>query len=268
MDLVLRTNSGGRLVTPPIQIVTPRGMSKDKFATEQTSNAHKDEVARDVSKALSNPSFKAQDQTMGRAKEKIQNIVKRLKILKALFANDPKQMAKALAQVFKELKAAVKDYKSASEKEMGLSASAAALVVPPEAMSAAPAAPVSDESVPDKVKADAPATDTLATDTPDAKSSLNSAASYDDVVKGVRQTIGSDGLEFIKTVRGIVQEIEDKIISKARIQKLGKPQDKDTDDTFKEMDEAMKDLRKDLEDMESDIKRDAPGIGQSLDIAA
>ena len=48
---------------------------------------------------------------------KLQQLVEFLKIIKKLYANDPKAMAKALAGVFKQLRQAVDDYKSADDTD-------------------------------------------------------------------------------------------------------------------------------------------------------
>ena len=51
----------------------------------------------------------------GRARAKLQQVIDKMKMLKKIYANDPKAMAKALAAVAKELQGAVKDYGKAAK---------------------------------------------------------------------------------------------------------------------------------------------------------
>jgi hypothetical protein len=85
-------------------------------------------VKAGAAKARSNPRFAVSDQAKAQARERVQQIVERLKILRKLFAGDPEAMARALAQVFKELKSAVQAYRKAGGEAFGLAASAAASV--------------------------------------------------------------------------------------------------------------------------------------------
>ena len=51
------------------------------------------------------------------ARARVQRLIEQMKLLKKLYADDPKKMAKALAEAAKELQGAVKDYAAASARK-------------------------------------------------------------------------------------------------------------------------------------------------------
>lgn len=297
MDSTILTNSGAPLITP----WSARGMSNEKFLALQKADAHKRELQADVAKAMDSPSFKVKNDTKNRIRQKLQEIAKRLKILKKLFAGNPKEMAKALKGVFKELRAALKEYKAAMKDEMGMSASAAAGVVPPEAATADAsmaqadtsdkkeakdgedaAKDDTDEARTETTEADGAKTDADATQkdgAPDDGTKTNSGdptetakptgtVSYGEVVGAMRQSIGEDGMKFVKELVEFVKTIEDKLLTPARNQmKMQKP-NKDMDKAFEEVEKELKELKQDMQDMQDDIKKDVPTVGMRLDIAA
>ncbi len=256
MDVTIRTNSGAPLVTP----WSARGMSDGKYAALAAADSKKQTILSVASQAFAASPMKGAESSKAHIKEQIQGIIKRLTILKKLFAGNPKEMARALAQVFKELKGLVKAYKAAVEKEVGASASAvdglmpADTAVPPTADSsdanagATPAAPQDDQ--------------------PQAASGDDKTALYNQAVQQVQKQAGEDGLDFSKQLKDLVNEIEDKMLAPARTQRKAQKSDKATDDAFKDAEDSLKDLRKAMDDMDRDIKRDVPSAGQTLDIAA
>jgi hypothetical protein len=252
MDDWIRTNSGAPLIVP----WTPPGRSQAKYDQVTKAAAQKKEIADDAQQALSSPKLSASEQAKSRAKSEIQAIMKRLNVLKKLFSADPKQMAKALTQVFRELKAALKQYKDALKDEQGLGGDLVSGVLTAQAAASTPTAQTGTAD-----QEPAPQTDA-------APAKSDSQSLYNSVLGAYQQQLGAEGLDFVKTLRAIVQEIEDKIVSAARIQAKGRPKDKATDEAFKDMDGALKDLRKDMDDMDRDLKQAAPAAGQSLDVAA
>lgn len=216
----------------------------------------KSERESDISKAAATPRAQLSDQARASVKERIEAIKKRLMILKKLFASDPKQMAKALAQVFKELKAALKDYKAASDQELGSSRDIVTEVMTPPA----PDTATKDDANPNlKPEPDAEKTPAGTTD---------HTAAYGEVMDGFRKMIGEDSMAFAHDMRGLVNEIEDKIFNAARIQMKAKKPEKDMDEAFKDAEDSLKDLRKSIEDMQSDIRREVPDVGMRLSVAA
>jgi len=283
MDTYIRTNSGSPLITP----WSPRGMSEGKYAAVTKADATKREIEADAMKAFDAPQMKVAEKSKHDIRDKIQNIVKRLKILKQLFSGNPKEMARAMTQIFKELKAALKEYKAAVEKEIGGSASAVAATMPADVASAGAASatpPSAEADKPEETKTDTPETEaapeeatTNAAPTPDETKTPDAAATsapedktalYNSVERKVREMAGEDGLDFLKEVKGVVKYIEEKMLAQARIQKMAQKPDKDTDKVFEDMDKELKDLKKDMDDMERDIKHAVPTIGMHLDIAA
>ncbi|MEI9903070.1 MAG: hypothetical protein WDN06_03095 [Asticcacaulis sp.] len=109
------TNSGAPLITP----WSARGMSDEKFAALSKADAQKQEVQRDAARVFDEPGMKTDDQQRNYLRTKIQSIVERLKVLQKLFSNDGREMARAITQIFKELKAALKEYKELAGKELG-----------------------------------------------------------------------------------------------------------------------------------------------------
>jgi hypothetical protein len=215
--------------------------------------ARKAKVSDGVGKALANPGFKAPDETKSRARAKIQQLSDWLKTIKALYANDPKGMAKALTQMFRELKAAVKAYRDADDQEFGLSGDVAGAAI---------AAPAPDDKT--DTKTPEAVTDSPETAPPPAPAG---ASLYDAVTAGVRKAIGEDALDFIKLVRGFTNGLSD-LLDTARGQAAIRRSDKKTDDAFKDADKTLKDLRADTADLERDIHQAAPEAGMRLSVAA
>jgi hypothetical protein len=144
MDTYIRTNSGAPLITPR----SARGMSDGKYARLTAANAKKTEVQTDAFKAFEAPQMKSAETSKSNVRQKLQAIAKRLQILKKLFAGNPKETAKALAQVFKELKAALKEYKAATDKELGGSDAAVSATPPAGTTTADTADTTTDERPP------------------------------------------------------------------------------------------------------------------------
>lgn len=292
MDVTIRTNSGAPLITP----WSARGMSNDKYNLLTKADEKKRTIETVASKAFESPVMKAADKDKSFIREKIEGIKKRLQILRKLFSGNPKEMAKALAQVFKELKAALKDYKAATDKEIGASAGAVDAMMPADVAMAPPADATADDASKDDTAKDtdaapeeASATDEPAQDPAVAIEQPTAAAEpappladpavaaaphdekhalYGQIAEKVKTMAGEDGLEFTKEIKGLVQWIEDKMLTPARIQMKAKKPDKDTDKAFEDVDKELKALKKEMEDIERDIKREAPAVGQHLDVAA
>jgi len=234
-DPGIRTNSGAPLLTP----WSARGMSNAAFAARQVKDAHAAAVSTAVAKAEDTPAFKAAGQSQDFIRSEIQGLQKRLQVLQKLYAANPKGMAQALTQIFKELRAALKAYKDATGQDFNGA----------DAASAQGATPAADETPP----------------SPDAKAAT---ASYAEVDQALREAIGNDGLQFLDTLKELLKTIEDKMAAPARIQHAAMKPDKDTDDAFKDMEEALKALNQDMDDMRSDIGNGAPSSGVKISVSA
>ncbi len=243
-----------------------------RAAAKQAADTRKAEIETDKSKAMSSPVFKGAEAKKQQAKAKIQQIMDWLKIARKLYAMDPKGMAKALAQVFKDLKAAVKSYKDAGGDEMSASGEAAGAAIggaasaPPEkSEDKGDAKPAEGEAAPED--ADAKAAPAEEAPTQPAEAAGGGAGLYQAVVGEIRKAVGEDGLDFVKTVRATVNEIV-KLLDASRGQAAIRKRDKETDKSFEDADKALKDLREEVDTMEQDIRRDAPTAGMKLSVAA
>ena len=235
-------------------------------------------VAENVFEAMSSRRMDAPQRAKQQAKAKLIEIVKRLQILKKLFAGDPKEMARALKAIFKELRAAVKAYKDAGGEEFAMTGEAARSAVANDAAPSAQAAS-DDADTADAEEADTPAPvedaapveaevqETPPQEAPPQQTAQQGSAIYDAVAGKMRKAIGEDGLDFIKMVRSVIKAVVD-VLEGSRIQDKGRKRDKDTDKAFEEAGKELRDLNKDLEDMARDIRRAAPDAGMKLSMDA
>ncbi|MBS0298192.1 MAG: hypothetical protein JSR45_17980 [Proteobacteria bacterium] len=235
----------------------------------------KAEVAKDAAQARANPMFQAQDSRKTQARAKLQQIREWLKIVKKLYAQNPKGMAQAVAQVVKDLKAALKEYADAGGREMGMSDEAVtATLAPaakPEDAEKARNAQTADAHTADgktgEVDADQPKPEDAATgdQAAPARAPADAANLYGAVSDAVRKVIGEDGLEFLKEVREMAQDVKD-LLASARIQAAAHRRDKSTDKAFEDADKAFKDLDDAMHDTERDIRQAAPDVGMRLSV--
>ena len=301
-DPGIRTDSGAPLLTP----WSARGMSDDAYAAQQAKDAHATAVSAAVAKAEQTPTLSAAGNSQDFITSEIQGLQKRLQVLQKLFASNPKGMAQALTQIFKELRAALKAYKAATGQEFAGADAAAAEAVAPAApsdvsssgtsstASATPATPAATDqppatdatsaapdpatqaatpdastttSAPDP-SSTAPATTDDAAAATDTPTAKAATASYAEVDQALREAIGTDGLRFLATLQGLLKAIDQKMETPAKIQHAVQKPDKDTDQAFKDMDDARKALDQDMSDMRDDISAGAPTLGLKVSVAA
>ena len=213
-------------------------------------------VASGAARALGAPILKSSDQAKAQAKAKVQQIVERLKILRKLFAFDPKRMAQALAEAFKELKSAVKAYAKAGGDALGAAGDAAGSGAPPAPAPASAGEDGQAEGDDAKTEAAAP--------TPSA---ANDYALGGAVTGEVRKAIGEDGLDFIKQVRALSNDLKD-LLEAARTQARARKPDKETGKALEDADTSLGDLRQEMSAMEQDIHDAVPAAGLRLSMEA
>lgn len=243
------------------------------------ARAQKAQAQKNAADTLNEMPKKTRDDARARAKAKVMQLVERLKIIKELGKSDPKIMAKMLANLMKELKAAVKDYAKAGGNDMDVSGFSAAQstasqpapdsdaetesTAETETTEAAEEAAVSDDT--DSVTEDtaAEATPTTETDAPSEATApyiptpadiKGAAEAY---VKTERQRAEGELMEvndFMKQVRGLVKVVKD-LFETAKIKLAFQKVDKDTVEAFKssgkdmeEIDKVLQDLNKGLDD--------------------
>jgi len=250
---------------------------ESRAALKEAAEARAATVSEAATRVRSGPGMAASESRKQQAKAKLQQVREWLKIVRKLYAQNPVGMAKTLAQVFKDLKAAVQAYKDAGGQEMGAAGAAVGAVL--SSSSRPQAQTTSDEEDPGSGGPPA-ATDAATVATEGGGSTGESLAAggaalaaaegrsiYDAVVSEVRKQVGEDGLEFLKDVRGMVDDIQ-KLLQTARGQAAIRKRDKETDTVFEDADKALKDLHKAMADMDREIRADAPAAGLRLSIAA
>jgi hypothetical protein len=248
---------------------------ESRAALKEAAEARAATVSEAATRVRSGPGMAASESRKQQAKAKLQQVREWLKIVRKLYAQNPVGMAKTLAQVFKDLKAAVAAYRDAGGQAMG--ASGAAVAMPPP-----PPRPAGDDKAVGAEEGEA--ADVAATAGDDAVAKVEDAGEksgeagpatrpsegaslYAAVVEEVRKQLGEDGLDFLKEVRGMVDDIR-KLLEAARGQAAIRRRDKDTDEAFEAADKALKELNETMNDMERQIRHDAPSAGMTFSVAA
>ncbi len=256
-------------ISPAVRVTaTAAPRVESRAALKQAAEARAATVSEAATRIRSGPGMAASESRKQQVKAKLQQVREWLKIVRKLYAQNPAGMAKTLAQVFKDLKAAVAAYRDAGGQAMG--ASGAAVAMPP----APPPTAGDHKSAGDGEGEDA---DVAATAGVDAETKAGAAepatkpsegaSLYAAVVQEVRKQLGEDGLDFLKEVRGMVDDIR-KLLEAARGQAAIRRHDKDTDEAFEAADKALKDLNETMNDMERQIRHDAPSAGMTFSVAA
>ncbi|MGA0601911.1 hypothetical protein ACO2Q3_14490 [Caulobacter sp. KR2-114] len=260
-----------------------------KAVLDQLAAARKAAIGNAVTQARGGARFQPDDMSKDLARAKLQALIERVKILKKLYGANPREMARALTEVFKELKAAVKAYQQATGDELGMAGEAAegalgeAVAQPPVAASQSAAAATAGAGAADASSpsdgdaaaptAQAPAEPTSATssasDPPPAggEPASGGASTYAAVTQGVREGIGQDALSFDHDVRDFVQTLSD-LLDTARMQTRTSRPDKATRRAFEDADKQLKALRDDLDDLDRDVRAQVPTLGLRLSVAA
>ncbi len=166
----------------------------------------------------------------GRAKAKLQQVMERLKLLKKIYANDPKAMAKALAAAAKELKAAVKDYGKAAKEAGELYAQDFASL-------------------------------------PDAATDPESAAAQRKQLEDEAKMEASGDMDFLKEVRSTSNALKDELQTAKTKGILTQPGKFERSDEVKEAEDGLKELDEMTEDLDQQIRRDMPP-GSLMKLAA
>jgi hypothetical protein len=241
---------------------------ESRAALKQAAEARAATVSEAATRARSGPGMAASESRKQQAKAKLQQVREWLKIVRKLYAQNPAGMAKTLAQVFKDLKAAVAAYRDAGGQAMGASGAAVAMPPPPPPTAGDDKAAGGAEGEESEAAATAGVDAGTKTGAAEPATKPSEGASlYSAVVEEVRKQLGEDGLDFLKEVRGMVDDIR-KLLEAARGQAAIRRRDKDTDEAFEAADKALKDLNETMNDMERQIRHDAPSAGMTFSVAA
>lgn len=166
----------------------------------------------------------------GRAKAKLQQVMERLKLLKKIYADDPKAMAKALAAAAKELKAAVKDYGKAAKEAGELYAQDFASL-------------------------------------PDAATDPEGAAAQRKQLEDEAKMEATGDMDFLKEVRSTSQALKDELQTAKTKGILTQPGKFERSDEVKEAEDGLKELDEMTEDLDQQVRRDMPP-GSLMTLAA
>lgn len=166
----------------------------------------------------------------GRARARLQQVVDRLKLLKKIYANDPKAMAKALAAAAKELKAAVKDYGKAAKESGELYSQDFANL-------------------------------------PDAATNPDGAAAARKTLEEEAKMDAQGDQEFIKMTREVSRALKDELQTAKTKGILTQPGKFERSEEVKEAEDELKGLDKMTEDLDQQVREDMPP-GSLLKLAA
>jgi len=231
-----------------------------------------------------------------RARETIERLKKEIELIKRLWAHDAKQMARQLARIGKDLKAAVKDYAKAA-KENGEDAAAlrqdlTALAASSTSNAPAKAQPdtASENAKPQQTAMpphDAPS-ENAASETPDsaddggpttaapAVTQTQSAASAyqtqdrNEKVRELKDRIAEakGDLVFVAEVRGLIKKIRE-LMQEAKIKSHFDGRDKaDKEEALKVFEKSMADVDEAVGDLETDVRDDFPELSTGFEIKA
>jgi len=171
-----------------------------------------------------------------KARERIDTIIEKLKMIKKVGAESPEVMAKMLAQLVKELKKAIDAYVAAGGKPGG-------------GWSTSLTAPSASSGSTD---------DTPAEKAPDVYAEMR------DAVKG--SEAGGD-MEFVKIAKDIARTIRE-LMDKAKVQTAFTNPDDETIKAFEDTDDTLKEIDKTLDTLDRAIKASSPAAGMFVALYA
>lgn len=163
------------------------------------------------------------------ARQRVLQLVERLKTIKKFASENPEVMARQLAQVAKELKAALKAYADAGGSASGWQTSLS------------PTAPAGPDAEPRDV--------------------------YQQMKAQVSGSEAAGDMDFLKQAKGVAATIKE-FLTKAKILTALKGPDKETQDNFDETDASLKEVAKAIDAMDRDIRASSPAAGMFVAMVA
>jgi hypothetical protein len=195
--------------------------------------------ADDLQRSQQQTRVKVRDDAKARAREKLTQLAERLRLIKSLYGANPKELARQIAHLVKELKAELKTYAEAA-KANG------------EYVSASSPAPGAESAGP---------VDTAAQADPAA---AQKASPHESAEREARIAGAHADLDFIKQVRGLLKIVR-QTLTEARIKDgaaLVEPRNRAS--PFRDADEALKEVDEAIEDIEKAAKADLPIPGMQV----
>jgi hypothetical protein len=201
---------------------------RDKLATARSR-------VDDLRRGMQEAKVTARDEAKARSRQKLEQLGKQFRLIRELYSANPKEMARQLARLARELKDELKAYAKATESN---------------------GAYVS-KSPPGDVASGAPAS-TEASATSTASPSAPRSPSHADAERESRAMSAHADLDFTSLVKGFLKLLREEL-TKAKIGAAASAPDRDDrNDPFKDADTALKEIDQSIDDLEKSAKADLP----------
>ena len=238
-------------------------MSGQPYASVGKTTSAIEERLSTALNAMKNAPREQKEAARNRARERVEAVREQLKMIKELYAQNPKEMAKALRHLVKELKAALKSYKEAGGDMSALGAPAGLTAVsaspaPAETKPSAQTDAEGDASDEARALEQGDETETAAADPAPTSVTDQSAirpplasASVEDLERRLGERMGDE--EFVRSVEGLKTKIKE-LFETAKIQSAFMARDTVREKAFEALDEDLKALDEDATDFKRDVQ--------------
>ena len=223
--------------------------------------AKRDDTAVTTFKSAGALRKEARDATRERVKATVERLKDELKLIKAMWAGDPKALARQIARIAKELKAALADYADAA-RDNGDSAPAPGANVD----ASVPSAPDTASGDGDKTATDDPAKSASGGDAaPADPDAAKAAAAYgrtasDDTARASAVMEARGDLDFAREVHGFVQKLRDALQESKVRHAFNTTDRKGQVEAEDEAAKGLSDVDKFDTQMETDVRADFPEL--------
>ncbi len=272
----------------------------EEFNAIIRSQIHANKTDEDVSELEGDPEEIALQRKKTQAREDIQRLREEFKVIKEVWANDPKEMARQLGRIAKQLKAAVKMFSDASKAlgEIGQSAPSMTTMTAGSNISSAsetdeqaedqpPTKDDIDNTVEDAERSAQNGVDLSEQNMDGTDSSVSALASqrnaaqaaYSEQVEKVdikwvkakdspQYAAYMDNMNFINEVRGFSKLLELEFEHTKKKAVFTIPDKAEKSEEFEEADKEFEELLEDVIDFERDVKAAMPIPGTLVSVAA
>lgn len=249
------------------------------------------EEAQKLSKGAAEARKEAAARAKGQARQKVERLVEELKLIKKIWASNPREMTKQLARLAKQLAAAAKEYMKAAKDagELVQAPSAPAAASPPAAGSGA-AVGATDSAQSDQAAAQTGSADVIGEPGPDRAEAMDAhpggdadaaagdgaepaaepavtrseaAAAYasrasaqaraeEKEIREERRMLAVGDQDFARLVKGVARKIRD-LLQETRVKSAFTLREPlEKSEDYKEADRTLKDLEKEMDKVETD----------------
>lgn len=244
---------GKSMAARPMPAQIARLASVALTEADKAKLAEQAKAAETLAQSMKTARDDARSNVKSRAKDTVQRLKDEYALIKKMWAHNPREMARQLSRIAKDLKSALSDYAKAAKAngERAVEARETLKTVAAEGAQADAAKP------PVESAEKAPPVDAEA---------AKAVAAYETTVRERAQTELSSAegeaqgdLEFAREVRGFVKELR-KTLQEAKVKAAFLAPDKDRAEAIKAADKSMKEIDEALEDLEKDVKEDFPDL--------